>query len=259
MFAKLLKHEFKASAGLLSVLCLTSLGVGVSGGFIIRYMANTPAWKIDDALGTILSVLFAVMIFSLFAFALTGWLYLCIQYYQRKFTDQGYLTFTLPVPAWQIYLSSFLNFMLWSILLGVAIVGSFMVMFLIGFFTTDFWYEIQDFWSFLDEVDLMNLMEENVLYSILDFINGILLVLNSITIGSVLAKKHKVLCTIGIYYLVSILISMLSGWLSEMDYIYDFAYALRTYQTVSILISSAFALGGAVLSVQLMKKKLNLT
>lgn len=258
MFAKLLKHEFKASAGLLGVLCLASLGVGVGGGLIIRYMIQTPSWYIDDTVETVMSLLYLVTVFSLFAFAVSGWIYLCIQFYKRKFTDQGYLTFTLPVPVWQIYVTSFLNFLLWSILFGLAIVGSFALMFLIGFVNTEVWHEFSDLWSIIEELEVDGVISIHPLYSILDLVSSILIVMNCITFGAIVAKKHKVLCTIATYYLVSILTGFLSTLVADMAYNYDLIGALHTYQTASALISGAVGLLGAVLSVWLMKKKLNL-
>ena len=259
MFAKLLKHEFKSVAGLLGILCLGCLGVGVGGGCILRFMVTTPSWKIGEVLEVLLALLLMFMVLALIAFAVGGWIYLCIQFYKRKFTDEGYLTFTLPVSAWQIYLSSFLNFLLWYILIGLAIAASFGCIFLIGFANTEVWDQM------VMEIDFHEIRlvfaEFDIFkpgYSIVQFITGILIIMNCITVGSVMAKKHKALAAFAAYYLVSMVTSVVSTVVSVIAYVMDPLQMLHIMQLVNMLVSCILGLGGAALSVWLMKKKLNL-
>ena len=263
MFAKLLKYEFKAVAGLLGLLCLGCLGVGVAGGLIVRYLVQTPSWKIGEIMEVLLPLILVFMFLALIAVSVGSWIYLCIQFYKRKFTDEGYLTFTLPVSAWQIYLSSFLNFLLWSVLTGLAIFSSLACMLLIGFVNTEAWHYL------VTEMDFTELRlafaELNIFrpgYTVVQFVTGILLVMNCITVGSVMAKKHKALAAFAAYYLVSMMTSVISTVISTVIsitfYDMDPFRLLQIMQTVSLLISCVLGLGGAVFSVWLMKKKLNL-
>ena len=259
MFAKLLKHEIKSVAAVLGMLCLGCLGIGVVGGVILRYLVYTPSWKIGDLLEALLPLILAFMFLALIVFAVGGWIYLCINFYKRKFTDEGYLTFTLPVSAWQIYLSSFLNFLLWYILIGLAVVGSLGCVLFIGFVDADIWNDLfveadfAEFWEIIDEVGLFNST-----YAFIQFITGILVVMNCITVGAVMAKKHKALAAFAAYYLVSMVTSVVSTVVSVVTYAIDPIQVLHNMQLVNMLISCILGLGGAVLSVQLMTKKLNL-
>lgn len=259
MFAKLLKHEFKSVAGLLGLLCLGCLGVGVIGGCILRYMVSSPSWIESDVLEALMPLLFMFLFLALIAFAVGGWIYLCIQFYKRKFTDEGYLTFTLPVSAWQIYLSSFLNFLLWNILIFLAIITSFGFIFLIGLANTEIWeYMVAE----MDFTEIRIVFGELDIfrpgYTIVQFITGILVIMNCITVGSVMAKKHKALAAFAAYYLVNMVTSVISTVISVVAYMLDPLEMLHTMQTLNLLISCVLGFGGAVLSIWLMKKKLNL-
>lgn len=263
MFAKLLKHEFKSVAGLLGLLCLGCLSMSLVGGLILRYLVQTPSWKIGDVLEAILPLALVFMFFALIAVAVGSWIYLCIQFYKRKFTDEGYLTFTLPVSPWQIYLSSFLNFLLWTILIGLAILASLCCVFLIGFVNTEAWeYMVTE----MDFTEIRLVFYELDIfrpgYSIVQFVTGILLVMNCITVGSVMAKKHKAIAAFAMYYLLTMMTSVISTVLSTVlsiaVYDMDPLRVLQTMQTVNLLIYCVLGFGGAVLSIWLMKKKLNL-
>ena len=109
MFAKLLKHEFKATAGLLGILCAACLGCGLLGGGSIRYLAwaEEAGSRSDDTLLTVLSALFCVTaIIVIAACSIVMLLLLVNRFYKSRFTDEGYLTFTLPVNGHQILMTS---------------------------------------------------------------------------------------------------------------------------------------------------------
>ena len=263
MFAKLLKHEFKSVAGLLGLLCLGCLGMSLVGGLILRYLVQTPSWKIGEVLEILLPLILFFMFLAMIAIAAGSWIYLCIQFYKRKFTDEGYLTFTLPVSPWQIYLSSFLNFLLWSVLIGLAIGVSLGCIFLIGFVNTEVWeYMVTE----MDFTEIRLAFSELGVFrpwiTVVQFITGILVIMNCITVGSVMAKKHKALAAFAAYYLVSMITSVVSTVISVLIsitiYDMDPFRMLRIMQTVNLLIYCVLGLGGAALSIWLMKKKLNL-
>lgn len=260
MFAKLLKHEFKSCAGLMGVLSLASLGLSAAAGFMLRYIVQSAdRMMADDSLGVLLSILLVFTFLTLFALSMAGWIYLCVQFYKRKFTDQGYLTFTLPVRCWQIYLSSFLNILLWSFILTAALILAFVGIFLIGFINTEIWDELVMVVSEMPieeisfELDFMN-----PLYSIGQSISSILIMMNCITLGSVLAKKHKVLAAIGSYYILSLVMGSVSTWMLNLIYVTDFYVAMERMQLVNVLVYAVVGVGGAALSIFLMERKLNL-
>ena len=102
MLGKLLKHEWRAvwkvPVLLYGVLLLTGLIAGLT--------FSMPIWG-SDWVGLPMS---GVMLILMFYFALIGvsvgiTIYFAVRYYKSMFTDEGYLTHTLPVSARELLLN----------------------------------------------------------------------------------------------------------------------------------------------------------
>ena len=83
-----------------------------------------------------------------------------------------------------------------------------------------------------------------------------------ITIGAVLAKKHKILTAVAFYYLLSMVTNVIFSFLSTMALMaryngaaVDIALMAQLTQLITRLL---LAVGGYFLSIFLMKRKLNL-
>lgn len=261
MFAKLLKHEIKSTGGLLGILSGAALAVGVVGGFVLRFVMNTSASAQDTEASTLLAGMLLPFVFiSLFAYAFGGEIYVAVRFYKRKFTDQGYLTFTLPVHGWEIYLSSLLNMMLWSLVIGIVMFLSIGALILIAVYDTEAWYMmLEAFEQYPLEMELVfaELGPWSVVAAILSFLSGNVLLITSITLGCVVAKKHKVLSSIGFYYLISMAVSSVSSTLS-ISYASELEASFDTIYMTSSALYAVVILLGSWLSIWLMDKKLNL-
>ena len=98
MFTKLLKHEWRATRGMLGTLCLVCLGASLLGGGTMRYLMIASAQGDQQNVIVVLNVL--AMVAAMIAVAVVGVaaLFLYIgRFYKSRFTDEGYLAFTLPV------------------------------------------------------------------------------------------------------------------------------------------------------------------
>ena len=150
-----------------------------------------------------------IMIFCLFgAMACLGVLNVLayMRFYKNLFTDEGYLTFTLPVKRSTLLISKMLNIAIWSvgslILLGVCIAA---VEWLgagedvfgdIGSFFTDAWDEMGA-WSVV-------YILEQLAFAIAYCFFRISMVCFSISHGAATAKKSKFFKTVGIYLLTGL-------------------------------------------------------
>ena len=227
MFSKLLKHEWKATSGLLIILSLCALGVGAMGGGMLRLLNYVSEHMLDNGMAAIAtsglsSMLFFLMI-ALVAYILAVQFITLFRFYKNKFTDEGYLTFTLPVTTHQIFLSSFLNILIWLVISVVVLMLSGLLMLLIG--VGDPLLQIlealrevtQSLGALFSDWELPGagaLMTFALLHIPVMPVYNIVLLMTSITLGCVLAKKHKILATIGMYYCIHMGVNMLSSILS---------------------------------------------
>lgn len=256
MFAKLLKHEWKSCSRLLTILSLAALGLGIVGAGLLRYLVGALTGQTDETMSAVSGILLSFVVLGLVAYVFGAYIYLVLRFYRNKFTDEGYLTFTLPVKSWQILLSSFVNFALWVLI--VAIVASVAVCLItlagvdgVNDLTGDLHWYYEDLWG----ADLWR----SILSGIVSYLSGIMITLTCVTLGAVIAKKHKLLAAMGIYYGYSLVVNILSavlmvsyvvayseGGLAQSNYVYE------------IIAQLLLAVGGFFLSSWLMDRKLNL-
>lgn len=278
MFAKLLKYEWKATAGLLGILSLAAMGLGVLGAVVLRLLmqnisslTNENQILVTGGLGTMLFFLFLALI----GYFVATHVILIIRYYKNKFSDEGYLTFTLPVNCHQIFLSSLLNMVIWTVISGVVLAAAISIILLVGtaqkglinteIFEALFW-DISELWANSQETMGTTMGPLQLISVIVELVAEPVIIMTCITIGAVYAKKHKILVAFGAYYLISMVsgvvstmlmgflsASMLSASASALEQIMEYTYLIELF------LSFAMTIGGYLLSVWLMKEKLNLT
>ena len=275
MFSKLLKHEFKQQGGLLTILSCAALGAGLLGGVAVWLLMRTIAERPDSeaaAIGAIFAMLFAMgMMFVVIAYSVGMVILLVYRFYKRHFSDEGYLTFTLPATTHQILLSSIAHIAIWSlitvIVAAIAFVSIFFQMMNVAFTAAELpvdyiWQEIR--MAFESQFGVGHLILQ-VISVIATAVYSLILPLLAITIGSVAVKKYKLLASFGIYYGINMLLSMGTNLLSFATAVGDiFAYEatgrLSMYFTLSVnsLLYLGIGIGGYFIMHALVDKKLNL-
>ena len=126
MFAKLLKHEFKTTCRSLGILSIAALVSGAVGGLMLYFALQDVEDISRNILQTLSNLLLGGIYIGLFIFGAGSSIYLYYNFYKNKFTDEGYLTFTLPASTHQILLSSILNILIWEIILTVVLLLSYL-------------------------------------------------------------------------------------------------------------------------------------
>ena len=283
MFSKLLKHEWKANWRLLSILSLAVIIAAVVGTISLRVMVNygdrlSESNSFLNLLLLPLGLLVFVSFLALVVYAAAVLFVLLFRFYKNKFTDEGYLTFTLPVTNHQIFLSSAVNMLIWSVISVVLVILLFVVMILIGTSTSGFinMELIRELRSLKFILPEMAEAYSEILgdsYGILTLISilispvyNVVLAMTCITLGAVVAKKHKILAAIGIYYGSNTVLGILSSAITTVPSLMfignDGLASSDLYFTLTmvaqLLIYAAVIVGGYFLSTKLMKNKLNL-
>lgn len=122
MLGKLLKHEFRAtrrSVGMVILGSLLASAVGFGLLILCWHPSFLPALH-GDAIETIRTILYiplSVITFGVyalgFASSIITLIFILMRYYKNFFTDEGYLTFTLPVTPHELLWTKLISGMIW--------------------------------------------------------------------------------------------------------------------------------------------------
>lgn len=219
MFRKLLKHDMKAVGRLWWLMAITVLGASVIGSLTLRFILGyADSMEEDGLMGFVVvaayllvMLCFVVLVSSVAVTELLSWW----RYYKNLFTDEGYLTFTLPASRKQILLAKTVNSFIWTGLHFLLWLVCAVIIMLIAppaeglFSSVAFeWVArmIADAWSAVGAWLILYAVLALLLFAMMA-VFGILLVFLCITIGSVVAKKVKLLVAIAVYYGVSMVLT----------------------------------------------------
>lgn len=268
MFTKLLKHEVKSCAPLLGILSACLFIVAILTGLDIRFILSN---------NTIPEALYAPgILFAVFAYlSLFGYLIACLfvpisRFYKSRFTDEGYLTFTLPAKTSHIFLSSAVNIMIWQVVEILVVFISIAGLLLIAVPMAEAKQAIESMFQVLPTI-FADFFDDSVWIAYLiilpiNWLSAVVLPMTAVVIGSIAAKKHKILAAIGTYYGITILSSILSSAATAslalntmlIDTVMSMAQFIVTFSISAAIVPALLTVCGYLLSIHLMKRKLNL-
>lgn len=259
MFAKLLKMEFRSTWNVLGILCLSLVGAGLLGGVAIRYLVGASAPKEWLEVLCTLAITAAVLFFVVCGVA--ALIVQIVRFYRSRFTDEGYLTFTLPVTTHQVLLSSFLTSAVNLIAVAaVSVIG----LILMGLCVVpDFkdlregihvlWQEFPELWARFTQADVLQAFGLLLVNAIIAFSNELILIMLAVTIGSLVAKKHKILAAVAFYYILHVVDLTFTG-VSMVK----LAESPDSLLSLLAIVNLILAVVGYILMYFLVDKKLNL-
>lgn len=199
MLGKLLKHEFIATKRIyLPIYFVTIVLALIVNGF---YTLQSRFFDEESSLSVIsrIFIVFFIVIFILVLLCcmISGTVISLYRFYKNVFTDEGYLTNTLPVKPINILLSKLITGIVWSIA-GV-------VVFILSIFLSDFdlWKEISKNINISVVTDFLS---DNVLFiaalavfSLISLILTLSMAYMAVAIGN-FANNHKAALSILVYF-----------------------------------------------------------
>ena len=202
MFAKLLKHDILAVLKYWWIGAVVSVGCAILCGFagLVAFTDNTEYTAISDvAYEAYLFCFLGVIMLPLFTYIL-----LLVRYQKHFFSDEGYLTFTLPVKKSTLIDSKLTLALIFSVVSSLITLMNFMVI--------DFICGKDVFDMLFDEV-IKELNEYLVGYTVAYVIMAVIafclvelcyitLMYVCLTISSLLFKKYKVIAGLAMYSVV---------------------------------------------------------
>lgn len=278
---KMLKHDLKAIwpvwrivapiVVVLAALAGVVVGIGYSDYEIfdsVYWLFRITALLIDTYWYLILS-----------AFSMLVTVLIVVRYYKNFFTDEGYLTFTLPVSRTKLLNSKILMALIWiSATLAVCILAALAYSFAYELTLSSSGYmgdifedtiedSVESAFSSQDIHILLFVLE--VLYLAAAWlVSNLLLLLLCITVGAVIVKRAKLVLGLGIYYganavivgifytgiIVGIILISSAPEISEEAVM----YMLHAVFLMGGTLFSALGVGAYLLNKKLINKHLNL-
>jgi len=205
MLKKLLKHEWAASWKIPTILIGALLIISLFAGLTFA----APVWESEmDGLSFLLVMVWMLYYFAIIGVSIGVMLYLAIRFYKNMYTDEGYLTHTLPVTSHQLLWSKMLPMAAWNVLATIGIFVSVVIFgcMAIGFLQPDgmgVWETI----TYMAEEMMAEMGAENLatfglsilVMGVAGVCSGTMMTIGAITIGQLIGK-HKILGSIGAYF-----------------------------------------------------------
>ncbi len=284
MFGKILKYDMKFIARFWWILAVSVFGMSLMASAALRFLITTMSYDYEptfiEALVSIAAMLFMFVSFiAIFGSLVVTEVMVFVRFYKNFFTDEGYLTFTLPVNRNMLLLSKTLNALIWYWLHGLLLVLCICMIVTLGvpfdylkIFLGQIGYMISVVWEACGVWLIVYIVEALVLLAVLSLFTLCLIQL-CITVGAIIAKKQKVLAAVGIYYLTNMIISsvgsitfgvLFAGSVDGLLSIFsDISGGMKNASIALILLVGIFASASAVMAVYNMtryriERKLNL-
>ena len=277
MLKKLLRYDFKAVFKYWWIAAISSVVLALAGGWSISIFGSEKDLPI--ILTVVATIVAIVAVMGAVAFSFITVIFVYTRFYKNFFTDEGYLTFTLPVKRGQLLNSKIITSVVASSLTGFVIFFDILIALAVGIpdviFDKRLWTEVLD--EFILEVIngaglgyFLIYILEILLALLLLSIFTTLFVFCCITVGSIIAKKAKIITSIGIYYAANSVftfvvqmfglfgIESLGVWLSRIDENH-FAPVLALLLLCGILFIGVFCAVLYSLQYWLLDRKLNLS
>lgn len=253
MFSKLLKYDLRAIFKYWWIAAVTSVALSLVGGVCLNIVSNDKSWESEIPITVFAAFGLFIVVIGISIFGVLTEVLTLIRFYKHFFTDEGYLTFTLPVKKSSLLNSKIFSSLIISLITGMIIILEFFVIVSIGMAE-----EVYTKQTLKDITELITLFTEdglfyNILILLLIFaiiiaaaLIGIMFAYICITFAAVIAKKHKVLAAIGIYYAANSAVSFVTQILAFTNIAPRVIVLISNLPEPKIQIASSVALLGVV-------------
>jgi hypothetical protein len=204
MLKKLLKYDLRAIFRIWWVAAVVSVAISFAGGYAWSFDGKTQLPQIISSCAAIVRTLSLCSAISL---PIICMVLLFIRFYKNFFSDEGYLTFTLPVKRQTLLNSKVIaGFLAMAASAGVCFLDMLImatVSTIINMTSTELQTDIDEFISGRTEAEVGLLpvhILEYILIGLMLLMLSVLFLYCCISFGSMIVKKGKLMASIGIFY-----------------------------------------------------------
>ncbi len=279
MLKKLIKYEWKGLIFPFVIMLIVLAGTTLLTCAVL--LTINPKYdesvQVYSAMALMLSIF--LYYFGMIGCTLGTTLIIAIRFYKTCYTDQGYLTHTLPVTTHQILIAKIAIAFFVNILMALAILFSVFIIIQVGILhITSFYTDSPELkWIFKDMfsivlnefsnvfgIHLPSFLIYMILYSIISEIANVVIIFGCISLGQLYAK-HRILGAIASYFIV-LFIEQIFGWFTSVPIsarvlsakyttVFDI---LSPTMNLSLLFIVTLAVFMYFANIHMMTKKLNL-
>ena len=209
MLKKVLKYEWISTGRILVILHIALALVTLLGNIEVGYLKNKMGYlsenggtvQMEGALGALTVAGVVAYILIVFAAVVGTTVYLIVRYYKSMYTDEGYLTHTLPVQTHTTMIGKTIVAVCWMVIDGVAVALSAWSIISrgIGVHFSEVWSTITNAFA---EAGIRNMLWVFIVLTVVDIIICTLSRWEQITasfaIGQ-LSNDHKILMSVASY------------------------------------------------------------
>lgn len=269
MLSTLMRYDFKRLFKWFLPACGLMLLSAAMFTFLQWRFANLT--RIENFLAIPYGLLTFVSVIGLMAGYIAVFAVICHHFYKNLMTDEGYLTFTLPVTQNQILASKVIAGSVCALVGTVVMIAAILII-AIGTAAITASGEISDEIGIIGGADVptagavLSVLITGLIEGVLELISFVIRVYFAIVLGCSVAKTHKVAASFGFYYLTNLIVGFISGFGGVV-----FGILLLGSETVDqvlnatstlMLLTAAFNIVTCVVlylwSLKLLKTKLNL-
>ncbi len=224
MFTKTLKYDLRAIWRVWTILSVITFASCIMCGICIRDLMKTEemlsAYKVWSVLGIVTTVI------AVSGYLIASSVLPIVRFYKNFFTDEGYLTFTLPVKRSTLLLSKLASGIIWMLASGTVVILGLTAAFtiapsfnegsstMLGSLSDVFkelfalFGEVNTGWITVYLIEALILL---IIYSLFD----ILLIYSCVTLAGTVTKRIKVPLLILFIYLISSAVSTVGTWIID--------------------------------------------
>lgn len=273
MFRKIFKYDFRACTRIMLLLVPLVWFLAVFAAMLIRALEadlfqEFVILEASAGMGMFFSFL------AIFCFPFVVLIFCLRRYYTHFFSDEGYLTFTLPVKRETLLWSKTLSAVLAMVIAAAAEIIAFLILIALVPGGVSFLKDAtKELWEVLRESGAWSLVSLLFVTTAVSTVGNLATVYFCITQGFLLAKKHKILAAFGLWYGINVVKSTLSQVASifflssfsdrlqvlESDFMSGILTATNGYIGITLFFETACLVLFYLWNQKLLKTKLSLT
>lgn len=286
---KMLKHDLKSVWKVWRIMAPIVLVTAVICGFAMRLIAADISWPepLDIIVPMFSSLVSLTWPMLMSAFSIVTLILIVIRYYKNFFTDEGYLTFTLPVSRTKLLNSKIIMAFFWMAL-TVAVCMVAYGLYYCSAFGEEIWEFFTEVFSEIGQTDpdtvtppddetlkivthVFVFLGELLIFSVIAAAADVLFLLLCVTIGAVIVKRAKLVLGLGLYYVVNYILvaviyavvvvamAIMMSTSLGMEMSEKIGYLLlHGIPWLGVVMFAGLGVGSYVINLKLIQNKLNL-